>query len=238
MLATIRGSNSQDYDELLQQVWRFRHRQFVERLGWDACRRADGREMDQFDGDEAVHLPLIHAGEVVAYSRLLPTLKPHLLSDVYPHLTDGGEYPRGKCIFEWTKCIADPSDMTVRGISVSGMLIMGVMEYCLVTGIELLIVETHQNFVNLLLTAGWDVRPLAAPTVLDDGSLIVPITARPTMAGLLRHHKLYGISGSVLDRKMLSEVHFDMSQPSHRASVEPPQAGRLFSRMAGESHAG
>ncbi|MCZ8179471.1 MAG: GNAT family N-acetyltransferase [Rhizobium sp.] len=233
MLATILGADTRDYDELMEQVWRFRHEQFVERLGWEACRRADSREIDQFDGDEAIHLPLILDGEVVGYSRLLPTLKPHLLSDVYPHLMDGAEWPRGQRIFEWTRCIAEISDKTISGVPISNILMTGVMEYCLVAGIDMLVVETHPKLVNLLLTTGWDVMPLAAPSVLD-GSLIVPITAKPSMAGLLKHHELYGISGSVLDLELAPGNPFDSSPLSRLPFVEEQHGSKQYPRMAGE----
>lgn len=233
MLATILGADAHDYEDILEQVWRFRHRQFVERLRWEACRRPDEREIDQFDGDEAIHLPLLVDGQVVGYSRLLPTLKPHLLSDVYPHLMDGAEWPRGERIFEWTRCIAEVSDAVIGGVPISNILMTGVMEYCLVAGIEMLIVETHPKLVNLLLTTGWDVMPLAAPSTLD-GSLIVPITARPSMAGLLKHHELYAINGSVLDLELCPGNPFGQTPLARLPFAEELHGTVQYARMAGE----
>lgn len=233
MLATILGMDTGRHADIMEQVWHFRHRQFVDRLGWEACRRPDGREIDQFDGDEAIHLPLVVDGNVVGYSRLLPTLEPHLLSDVYPHLMDGACWPRGARIFEWTRCIAEVSDKKIAGVPISNILMTGVMEYCLVAGIETLVVETHPKLVNLLLTTGWDVMPLAAPSVLE-GALIVPITARPSFAGLLRHHELYGINGSVLDLERAHGNPFGPSALSRLAFAEEPHGSVEYARMAGE----
>jgi acyl-homoserine lactone synthase len=233
MLTPILGADTHDYTDIIEQVWRFRHRQFVERLGWEACRRSDNREIDQFDGDEAIHLPLVLADEVVGYSRLLPTLKPHLLSDVYPHLMDGAERPSGPRVFEWTRCIAEVSDKTLAGVPISNILMTGVMEYCLVAGIETLVVETHPKLVNLLLTTGWDVVPLAAPSVLD-GSLIVPITAKPSLAGLLKHHELYGITGSVLDLERAPCNPFGSSALARLTFADEPHGTSEYPRMAGE----
>lgn len=233
MLATILGADAQDCTDQMEQIWRFRHDQFVERLGWEACRRSDNREIDQFDGDAAIHLPLVVDGRVVGYSRLLPTLKPHLLSDVYPHLMDGRAWPRGERIFEWTRCIAEASDKTVSGVGISNILMTGVLEFCLVSGIEMLIVETHPKLVNLLVTTGWEVMPLAAPSVLE-GSLIVPITAKPSMAGLLRHHSLYGITGSVLDLEMSPGNPFGASPLARLPFAQELHGTMQYSRMAGE----
>jgi len=233
MLAAILGADTHGYTSIMEQVWRFRHEQFVERLGWEACRRADGREIDQFDGNEAVHLPLIVDGSVVGYSRLLPTSRPHLLSDVYPYLMDGGAWPRGQRIYEWTRCIAEVSDKTICGVPISNILMTGVLEYCLVAGIQMLVVETHPRLLNLLLTTGWDVMPLAAPSVLE-GSLIVPITARPSMAGLLKHHELYRITGSVLNLELAPGNPFGASRLMRPAFAEELHGNVQYSRMAGE----
>lgn len=233
MLATILGIDTGRHADIMEQVWHFRHRQFVERLGWEACRRADGREIDQFDGDEAIHLPLMVDGTVVGYSRLLPTLRPHLLSHVYPHLMDGADWPRGTRIFEWTRCIAEVSERQIAGVPISNILMTGVMEYCLVAGIETLVVETHPKLVNLLVTTGWDVMPLAAPSVLDD-ALIVPITAKPSLAGLLRHHELYGINGSVLDLTLAHGNPFGPQALSRLTFIEDPHGHVQYERLAGE----
>jgi acyl-homoserine lactone synthase len=233
MLATILGADTHIHAALMEQVWCFRHRQFVERLGWEACRRVDEREIDQFDGEEAIHLPLLVGGAVVGYSRLLPTLRPHLLSDVYPHLMDGSEWPRGARIFEWTRCIAEVSDLKISDVPISNILMTGVMEYCLVAGIDMLIVETHPKLVNLLVSTGWEVMPLAAPSLLD-GSLIVPITAKPSRLGLLRHHELYGINGSVLDLDLAPGNPFG-PEPLVRLPFADELHGAVnYARIAGE----
>ena len=39
--------------QAMEKIWRFRHEQFVERLGWEAIRRSGGLEIDQFDHDRA-----------------------------------------------------------------------------------------------------------------------------------------------------------------------------------------
>ncbi len=183
--------------DTMEKIWRFRHEQFVERLGWEAIRREDGREIDEFDGDRALHLALFCEDQVVGYSRLLPTLEPHLLSDVYPEIMNGEAWPRAPEIYEWTRCVVAEGEILINQIPASQVLMTGVMEFCLVAGIASLIVETHPKLVNLLISTGWQVTTLALPSVRDDG-LIVPIQARPTAYGLMRHHRLYAMQGSTL----------------------------------------
>lgn len=183
--------------EWCEQIWRFRHKHFVERLGWEGLRKPDGLEIDEFDTNDAIHLALVSDRTVVGYSRLLPTTKPHLLSDVYPEVAGGNDYPKGPLVYEWTRCIAEP-EVSIAGVLAANMLLTGVLEYCLVVGIEALIVETHPKLVNLLVSTGWDVMPFAAPSTLPSG-LIVPICAKPLPAALTISHEQQGINGSVLE---------------------------------------
>jgi acyl-homoserine lactone synthase len=181
----------------MEKIWRFRHEQFVERLGWHALRREDGREIDQFDHEQALHLALVKEDEVVGYSRLLPTTEPHLLSDVYPQIMHGGRWPRGPDIFEWTRCVVAAGDILINGVPAAHVLMTGVMEFCLTAGIASLVVETHPKLVNLLISTGWNVNTLAVSSCLDN-EVIVPIQATPSVSGLLRHHSLYSMQGSTL----------------------------------------
>ncbi|THV25357.1 acyl-homoserine-lactone synthase [Peteryoungia ipomoeae] len=233
MLATIVGADCARHSALMEKIWRFRHEQFVERLGWEAIRRADGREIDQFDTDDAIHLPLIVGDKVVGYTRLLPTLAPHLLSDVYPHLMDGRDWPRGPRVYEWTRCIAEASDTKIGGVPISNALMTAVLEYALIAGIEQLIVQTHPKLVNLLIGTGWTVTPLAAPSVLD-GSLIVPICAVPSARALVKHHELYNITGSLVDLERAHGNPFGPERLKRLAHVGELHGVVEYQRLAGE----
>lgn len=196
MLKCILGEEIKD-SEWAERIWQFRHKHFVERLGWEAIRKPDGLEIDEFDAPSAVHLVLTEGSNVIGYSRLLPTTEPHLLSDIYPEVAGGHDYPKGPLVYEWTRCIAEPQ-ITIKGVLAANMLLTGVLEFCLVTGIEALIVETHPKLVNLLVSTSWDVTPFAAPFDLS-GNLVVPICAKPSHVALAASHAQQGINGSVLD---------------------------------------
>lgn len=195
MLVGIWGQDTERFD--MDMIWRFRHRNFVERFGWEDLRRADGREIDQFDNERAIHLALMLEGDVVGYTRLLATDAPHLLSDVYPELMDGRSWPRSNRIYEWTRCAAEKGNITFRGVPISNILMTAVLEYVLAAGIESTIVQTHPKLVQLLVDTGWDVMPLNAPKMLGD-NLLVPIDARPSPKALFTHHHKHGITGSVI----------------------------------------
>ncbi len=121
MLKIITSQNIDDNLQLMENVWRFRHSQFVERLGWRELSSEDGRERDRFDNDDAIHLVAARGDDVVGYTRLLRTSGPHLLRDVYPDLMQGRSWPQEADIYEWTRCISDEkagsSAMSRRRIS-------------------------------------------------------------------------------------------------------------------------
>ncbi|SCB39922.1 acyl-homoserine-lactone synthase [Rhizobium hainanense] len=165
---------------IMEKIWRFRHQQFVERCGWEVLRKGDGREIDQFDHGAAIHFTLFKNETVIGYSRLLPTIYPHLLSHVYPQIMQGQKLPRSYDIFEWTRCAVRNSDETIDGVPVSRVLMVGVMEFCRIAGISSLIVETHPKLISSLLSNGWQAYLLSGITVYEN-QLIVPLEVRPSL---------------------------------------------------------
>lgn len=197
MIRIITSENFGDHQELMERVWRFRHVQFVERLGWTELSSVDSREIDRFDTDDAVHLVAEKAGRVVGYSRMLRTSGPHLLSDVYPQLMQGNAWPRQRDIYEWTRCISDVDAGRFGDVQASHLLITGVLEFCLVAGIKGMIVETHPKLVTWMLETGYKVETLGTPQEMN-GVPVVPVHIGATLAALERHQQMFGISGSVL----------------------------------------
>lgn len=198
MLQAIWGSGVLRRNAMMERVWRFRHEHFVERFGWEEIRKSDGREIDQFDTPEAIHLVLSLNNSIAAYSRLLPTTQPHLLSDVYPELLDGRPYETGPKIYEWTRCVSERHAAGPDGTPAANLLLTGVLEFCLMAGIEALIVETHPKLVNLLLETDWGVTPLNAPVDFK-GHLVLPIHAKTLPKALLKQHEVYRFEGRLVD---------------------------------------
>lgn len=197
MLRVITSNNIEDYPDLMEKVWRFRHIQFVERLGWKELESRDGREIDRFDTDDAIHLIVEKHNRVVGYTRLLRTSGPHLLSEVYPHLMEGNGWPREHTIYEWTRCISDVDAGKFGDVQASHLLITGVLEFCLVAGIKGLIVETHPKLVTWMLETGYKVETLHTPQIMN-GIPVVPVYIAATQAALNQHHHMFGITHSVL----------------------------------------
>ncbi|WP_352560616.1 acyl-homoserine-lactone synthase [Mesorhizobium sp. M0025] len=102
MLLVVTAQNAEEYKAELDQAFRLRHKVFVEEKGWTDLQREDGREIDRFDDEHAIHMLFSAEDRVVGYQRMLPSLRPHLLSEVLPDLCDGAR-PAGDNIWEWTR---------------------------------------------------------------------------------------------------------------------------------------
>ncbi|TQX84478.1 GNAT family N-acetyltransferase [Rhizobium sp. rho-13.1] len=197
---------------IMEKIWRFRHQQFVEGRGWEAIRKSDGRESDEFDHETAIHFVVLKSGAIVGYSRLLPTTQPHLLSHVYPQIMQGHELRRSHDIFEWTRCAVGRRDEVIGGVPVSRVLMVGVLEFCRAAGISSLIVQTHPKLINSLLSNGWEISLLAQVTLYDDQP-IVPLEVRPSS----RPTNIFASSSSIVDdeRDRLIRIFTDQNPFSH-----------------------
>lgn len=180
MFRLLTGDIEAEDPDLADRVYRFRHAFFVDHLGWEACRKADGRERDQFDGPDSIHVIGEEFDDITAYARLLPTTAPHLVSHVYPEIMKGAPSPSGSRIFEWTRHAVAARKREGRGARAFARAHMAaVAQAAEALGIEALLVQTHPMLVDRIIDTGWDVDPLALPSTYD-GSMILPIIARLT----------------------------------------------------------
>lgn len=194
MLHVIDRHSAAAKSEILEACWRFRHRIFVEERGWHALARPDGREIDQFDDEHAVHVVLTRSGRVAAYARLLPTTRPHILSDVHPFLVGPAPAPRGAHVWEWNRQAVAPEWRGGRGHgSVEAELIQGLVEHALDEGVCELVGEGPVAWLPWLLGLGWEVVPLGLPKKID-GQRIVAMRAPIDEILLLRIRAMTGLT--------------------------------------------
>lgn len=85
---------------LLDSMYRLRSEIFHHRLGWEV-RIDNGREHDWFDLI-GPHYVVAHDGasKALGCSRLLPTLGPNMLRDIFPFLLDGAKPPSSSAVWE------------------------------------------------------------------------------------------------------------------------------------------
>jgi acyl-homoserine lactone synthase len=187
MIHIVTAENEHLYRDEMEQAYRLRHRVFVEEMKWTDLAKDDGREIDQFDDAHAVHMLYIDDGRVLGYQRMLPSTRPHLLSDVLPQLCED-ERPVGPHIWEWTRYCVEPAHRE-RGRTLSPVanaLLSGIVEWGLESGVSTIIIEMNPLWLLRLVQLYFRTVPLGLPQKVGEGDVLAVTAAfdRRTLARL------------------------------------------------------
>jgi acyl homoserine lactone synthase len=102
--------------DLLDSMFRLRSAAFADRLGW-AVTSVGGRETDHFDALDPTYMiarDRSSPARAVGCWRLLPTLGPYMLRDVFPQLLDGAEAPADARVWEISRYAVRPAARTSK----------------------------------------------------------------------------------------------------------------------------
>lgn len=173
MILVLSGEQAEQHVDVMDEVYRLRHKVFVEELKWTNLTSPDGLERDSFDRPDAIHHICIRDGRIAGYQRMLPTLRPHLLSDVFPELCEGPP-PRGLDIYELTRyCVAPAHREGRRGVSsVGSELMAGFVEWGLGCGVNKVVIEFETIWVLRALQLKFLVRPLGLETQIGSQKIV------------------------------------------------------------------
>lgn len=197
MITVVDSDNKHLYRDQLEEHFRIRHRIYVDERRWMALERPDGREVDQFDNDDAVYLLALDGGRVIGGTRLVSTLKPHLMADVFPFLANVEGIQRGPDIVEWTRIFVVPEHRG-RDSKILHTVMAGMLEYCLREDLSAITVVMETWWLPRFLELGWEVKPLGLPTIIENMNCVgtmISVTEqawRNTLA-------FKGINGPVLE---------------------------------------
>lgn len=194
----IDWSNRKRYRKHLERYFRIRHDIYVEHRKWRAVARPISIEIDVFDNEHAIYLlALDDTDKIVGGSRLVPTLQPHLMSEVFPLLAAHGP-PRAEGIFEWTRFFIVRTLQT-RGKSspYAGVMLAGMQEAALHLGIHHISVVCEAFWPARLEALGWKVKVLGDVLAHPDGD-IVALLIDVSREALDATRRSYGIEGSLL----------------------------------------
>ena len=99
----IAGTANSLSEDMFYKVGRYRHKVFIEMLGWDLKAR-NQLEFDQFDRPDTLYMVSQNeSGEVNGCARLLPTNRPYLLGEVFPELMNGMPVPCSSDVWELSR---------------------------------------------------------------------------------------------------------------------------------------
>jgi len=158
---------------LMEALARYRHRVFIDKLGWKLMAN-EGLELDQFDRDDTLYVVAhTHAGDVVGTARLLPTERPYLLGEIFPQLMAGAELPCDREVWELSRFAAtDLSAPRESALSqFSSPIAVALLGYALRVaashGVQRLITVSPLGVERLLRREGFAARRAAPPLVID-----------------------------------------------------------------------
>jgi len=176
MIHVVTPENEHFYRDEMDQAYRLRHKVFVEEMGWKNMAKPNGREMDQFDTKHAVNMLYIECGNVLGYQRLLPSTRPHLLSEVMPELCEV-ERPIGAHIWEISRhCVAPGHRSGGRFCNpVANALGSALVEWGLECGISKFIIEIDPIGVLPLIQLYFQPMPLGLPKSIN-GKVVMALT--------------------------------------------------------------
>jgi acyl-homoserine lactone synthase len=174
MIYLIDKHNRHAYTQQLEEMFRIRHDIYVGRRGWKALAKPDGRDIDQFDGDDTIYLlGLDSSGSVQSGLRLNPTTGPHLIRDVFPHAVTFTDIPVSENIYEFTRYFVVPERVErMKRRSAAGELLVAMFEYGLLAGLTQFSLLCDAFFISTALEMRWKIKPLGLPTPYDEGTCI------------------------------------------------------------------
>lgn len=154
-------------DRRIVTMFEDRKRLFVDVMKWEVPVIAGHYEIDAFDGTSSTYLICgdddgAHAGSL----RLLSTLSPHILGDLFAFLCEG-EVPRGRTIFEITRLCLPCRLGAERRRAVRDKLISAMVDHALETGITAFTGVVTWRFIEQVLAMGWKAHPLDRPGAVD-----------------------------------------------------------------------
>ena len=161
-----RDANTRSSD--IQDMHRLRYQVFKERMNWNV-QAVNRMERDAYDDMDPVYiLAFAEDDKLVGTWRMLPTTGPYMLRDVFPELLDGQPAPCDPRIWECSRFAVQTAGDTSRdNLAALGKatseIFCGLVEFCLVSGIEQIITVYDLRIGRLLPRIGcapsWRSRP-------------------------------------------------------------------------------
>lgn len=168
-MQTISARRSEFAPEMENALAEYRHKIFIERLGWPLPVE-DGKERDQFDHPDTLYVVTRDdSGAICGCARLLPTTKPYLLSEVFPHLLGGAAVPRATEVWELSRFAAatvSPNSNVDAAVNTRKLLAAAVKNAS-EQGAQRLITVSPLGIERLLQRMGVHAHRAGAPVLVD-----------------------------------------------------------------------
>lgn len=190
-IVVVDASKRECYADEIDAYFRLRADVFVKELKWSAMTVVDGRERDQFDHEDAIHVLALDDGQVVGGVRLLPTTRPVLINTVFPQAI-AMPLEIGPRFYEWSRIFVVRSHRGEGALSpTTGAIICGLFEYLLAIDCASLHAVGETWWMPRFIGLGLEPRPLGMPFDHEHYSL-VGFTIVPSAEKVVRMKEIYG----------------------------------------------
>lgn len=168
----VSKDNRQLYKSYFDPYFRLRHDIYVKQRKWMALDRPDGREIDQFDTDEAVYLFCIDGGRLIGGMRAVPTVMPNLMSEIFPYLNIREPIQRPD-VYELSRIFVIPERRGEHaGPRIDMLLLTAIMEYGVSMGLTGFSIVLESWWLPRFERCGWKAHPLGLPQMMDGMSVL------------------------------------------------------------------
>lgn len=171
MILAIEGVDRHAYPYLFEQMFRMRAAVFSERLGWDVT-VVDGKEIDRFDAEDPLYVLCVHepTNELKGAVRLLPTIGPNMLRDVFAVLVPGGSV-ESPLIWESSRFAINPTlsfefrrqDVNHSVNTTTIELLCGLVEVAQLAGVEHIVSVFDARMARIFRAADCPYELIGAP---------------------------------------------------------------------------
>ena len=191
-MAIVAAGSSLGQHFALRSMFKARKKVFVDLLEWNVPVVDGLYEIDQFDDERATYVIVSdECGRHKASARLLQTLGPHILGDLFPELCNH-EVPRGLEVREITRFCIDPGLGTDERREARKLLISALVDEALAAGVRKFTAVAELAWMRQVLAFGWSCQPLGLPREIGGtklGALGIDIDERTP--GLLAREGIY-----------------------------------------------
>lgn len=174
-MRVVSGATTHLPEGLFPRLAHYRHQVFVERLGWQLP--TDGqRETDDYDRPDTIYVVAENAaGDISGCARLIPTDKPYMLADVFPHLLNGTQLPRSPEVWELSRfaCVdlhhRATTPLAQFPVSDAAELMRAAKDCAAAHGARRLVTVTFLAMKRLMRRMGLKAHRAGPPAMIDGG---------------------------------------------------------------------
>jgi N-acyl-L-homoserine lactone synthetase len=176
MIQLITAPYYGEFSNTLVGMHQLRYRVFKERLKWDVQVSGD-LEVDEFDALHPVYLVQTTAdGSAQGTVRLLPSVGPTMLRDVFPVLLGDQIPPSSPSIWESSRFALDLSADAEKGLygiaCATYELFAGMIEFGLAQRLSDIVTVTDVRMERVLRRAGWPLRRIGEPQQIGNTTAV------------------------------------------------------------------